>query len=287
MGQLPLCAPLLFWFTFHHRFGYYKMTSFNRGHSQNHGRNAKMQLQICDKQSADTAGSCQLSIPVARKDWPWAVFRLERSTALSGPPLSCKAVFGKTMGRMLKWAWADRKHSRNLQTVDSKCLGNWAVCRLERTTALQKSGHEQNHRRNAKMQLEQVGSTGLAFARNRSFCHGNACGNTKKQKNTHKKKKQHKTQKNPMLRHTMTDTCQVCIVCIKIVFFVCVWFFCFLGFPMHFQYKMGDVVKMIIFPLQNEWFRENDYISNSKSVISWKWLHFHYKMTDFLKMIVS
>ena len=189
MGQLPLCAPLLFWFTFHHRFGYYKMTSFNRGHSQNHGRNAKMQLQICDKQSADTAGSCQLSIPVARKDWPWAVFRLERSTALSGPPLSCKAVFGKTMGRMLKWAWADRKHSRNLQTVDSKCLGNWAVCRLERTTALQKSGHEQNHRRNAKMQLEQVGSTGLAFARNRSFCHGNACGNTKKQKNTHKKKK--------------------------------------------------------------------------------------------------
>ena len=42
----------------------------NRRHSQNHERNAKMQLDICDKQSADTAGSCQLSILVARQDWP-------------------------------------------------------------------------------------------------------------------------------------------------------------------------------------------------------------------------
>ena len=102
------------------------------------------------------------------------------------------------------------------------------------------------------MQLEQVGSTGLAFARNRSFCHGNACGNTKKQKNTQKKKKQHKTQKNPMLRHTMQTGQVSAIVCLNIGFF---GFFGFFEFP--------DA-----FPLQNERFCENDCISITKSTIS-------------------
>ena len=47
------------------------------------------------------------------------------------------------------------------------------------------------------MQLEQVGSTGLAFARNRSFCHGNACGNKKKKKTPTKKKKTTQNTKKP------------------------------------------------------------------------------------------
>ena len=87
-----------------------------------------------------------------------------------------------------------------------------------------------------------------SFSQNRSFCNGNASGNSKNKKNP----------KNPMLRHTMADTCPVCIVCLNIGFFGFFgffWFFGFFGFP--------DA-----FPLQNERFRENDCISITKSTIS-------------------
>ena len=114
----------------------------------------------------------------------------------------------------------------------------------------------------------------------------------------HKKQKKHKKHKKPNVEAHYADLTRVChsvpqhwvfwVFWVFLVFFV----FCvFLVFCvsrcisiakwtisrkwLHFQYKINDFLKMIVFSIQNKWFLENDCISIIKWIIFWKWLHFH------------